>query len=265
MGFNDPRTPPRGRAAAVVRTLVIPVAVLLAGAVCAVTLVAMSVVTMPDARLVLGEEEPAAAPAPEGSGGSEPAEESEPAEPSGEPAPEPSDGPGAAESEEGTEKAEPAPVPDPSPAPEPEKPEESEGPAAAEPESVPPSAYDGSSTSVGVFRVVVETAYTDPTITNGMGSYTEAPSGWEYHIYRLNVTNEGSSPVIFDSSGTVGTTTDGQRFVNDIDAEHTVAYDYFWFEIEPGDTVTTHIMFLAPVGTQFAHVLVSGQSDLRPG
>ncbi|GAA1468966.1 DUF4352 domain-containing protein [Nocardiopsis exhalans] len=255
MGFSDPRTPPRGRAAAAVRTLAIPVAVLLAGAVCAVTLVALSLVTVPDARVVLGEDEPAAAPAPVEE--SEPAEETEePAPPpSEEPAPEPSDEPGAAEGE-------PEPVPEPSPAPEPADPEE---PAAAEPESVPPSAYDGSTTSVGVFRVVVEAAYTDPTITNGTGSYAEAPAGWEYHVYRLNVTNEGSSPVIFDSSGTVGTTTDGRRFVNDIDAEHTVAYDYFWFEIDPGETVTTHIMFLAPVGTEFAHVLVAGQSDLRPG
>jgi hypothetical protein len=266
MGFNDPRTPPRGRAAAVVRTLAIPAAVLLAGAVCAVTLVALSVVTVPDARVVRGEDGPAAAPAP--------AEESAPAEePAGEPspplaeepAPEPSDGPGAAEEAEGAEEAEPESAPEPSPAPEPEEPEEPEEPTAAEPESVPPSAYDGSTTSVGVFRVVVETAYTDPTITNGTGSYAEAPAGWEYHVYRLNVTNEGSSPVIFDSSGTVGTTTDGQRFVNDIDAEHTVAYDYFWSEIDPGETVTTHIMFLAPVGTEFAHVLVAGQSDLRPG
>ena len=112
--------------------------------------------------------------------------------------------------------------------------------------------------------MVVEVAYTDPTITDGMGSYAEAPAGWEYHIYRLNVTNEGSSPVVFDSSGTVGTTTDGQKFSNDIDAEYTVAYDYLWEDINPGRTVTTHLMFLAPVGTQFAHVLVSGQSDLRP-
>ncbi|WP_083926757.1 DUF4352 domain-containing protein [Nocardiopsis valliformis] len=262
MSKQQPRAAPPGRIAAAVRTLAIPVAVLLAGAVCAVTLIALSVVTVPDARVVLGEDEPAAAPAP--------AEESEPAEepeepappPSEEPVPEPSDEPGAVEGAEGSEEGGPEPAPEPSPAPEPADPEE---PAAAEPESVPPSAYDGSTTSVGVFRVVVETAYTDPTITNGTGSYAEAPAGWEYHIYRLNVTNEGSSPVIFDSSGTVGTTTDGRRFVNDIDAEHTVAYDYFWFEIDPGERVTTHIMFLVPVGTEFAHVLVAGQSDLRPG
>lgn len=219
-----------------VRTLATPVAVLIAGVVCALTLIALSAVTVPDTRVVLGGDEPAAAPAEE-------------------PAPEPSDEPEAAEG------AETEPAPESSPAPEPRKPEE---PAAAGPRSVPPSDYNGSSTSVGVFRVVVETAYTDPTITNGVGSYAEAPSGWEYHIYRLNVTNEGSSPVIFDSSGTVGTTTDGRQFVNDINAEHTVAYDYFWSEIAPGETVTTHIMFLAPVGTEFAHVLVAGQSDLRP-
>ncbi len=220
------------------RTLAIPVAVVLAGAVCAVTLIALSAVTVPNMRVVVGEE-PAAAPAP-----------------SGDPAPEPSEEPDASEEDE------PEPTSAPSPAPEPQEPRTP--PAAAEPDSVPPSAYNGSSTSVGTFRVVVELAYTDPTITNGTGSYAEAPAGWEYHIYRLNVTNEGSSPVIFDSSGTVGTATDGQKFSNDIDAEHTVAYDYFWSEIEPGTTVTTHIMFLAPVGTQFAHVLVAGQSDLRP-
>lgn len=229
------------------RTLAIPVAVLLAGAVCAATLLAMSMVTVPHLRVVVGEE-PAAAPEPT----AEPAPES-----SGEPTEEDPGQPG------GSGKDEPDTDPQPSPAEEPQEPRSP--PAAAEPDSVPPSAYNGSSTSVGTFRVVVEVAYTDATITNGTGSYAEAPAGWEYHIYRINVTNEGSSPVIFDSSGTVGTTTDGESFDNDVDAEHTVAYDYFWGEIDPGTTVTTHIMFLAPVGTQFAHVLVAGQSDLRPG
>lgn len=224
------------------RTLAIPAAVLLAGAVCAVTLLALSVVTVPDVRVVVGEEEPAAAP-----------------EPSEEAAPSPSE---EADKDEEGEADEPEPTPEPSPAPEPAEPRTPAAPPEAD--SVPPSAYNGATTSVGVFRVVVELAYTDPTITNGMGSYDEAPEGWEFHIYRLNVTNEGSSPVIFDSSGTVGTTTDGQVFANDIDAEHTVAYDYFWDEISPGGAVTTHVMFLAPVGTEFAHVLLAGQSDLRP-
>lgn len=240
MSASDPRTRPRGRSASAVRTLVIPVAVLLAGAVCALTLLALSVVTVPDVRVVVGEEEPAAAP-----------------ESPAETAPDPSGGADEADEEETEE-----PPTEPSPAPEPPEPRTPE--AAPETDSVPSSAYNGTTTSVGVFRVLVEVAYTDPTITDGMGSYDEAPEGWEFHIYRLNVTNEGSSPAVFDSSGTVATTTDGESFGNDLDAEYTVAHDYFWGDISPGETVTTHLMFLTPVGTEFAHVLVSGQSDLRP-
>ena len=109
MSASDPRTRLRGRPASVVRTLAIPVAVLLARAVCAVTLLALSVVTVPEVR------------------------------------------------------------------------------------------------------ALVEAARTDQTITDGMGSYAEAPEGWEFHVCRLNVTNEGSSPAIFDSSGTVATTPTASR------------------------------------------------------
>ena len=137
-------------------------------------------------------------------------------------------------------------------------------PVSAASESVPLSSFNGSSTSVGTFRVVVEVAYTDATVTDGMGTHATAPSGMTYYIYRLNVTNEGSSPVIFDSYGTRGHTTDGETYANDVEAEVTVAWDYFWDEINPGVTVTTHLMFLAPEGTEFDHILVSGQSDLRP-
>jgi hypothetical protein len=243
MGASDPRTRLPGRAAAV-RTLAIPAAVLLAGVLCALSLIALSLVAVPQVRVTVGEEGPAAAPGA----------------PSEEPAPEPSQErePGAQEETEEDPPVEPAPSPAPEP---PVPPPDPSDPGTG---SVPPSAYDGATTSVGVFRVDVEVAYTDPTITDGMGTDDTAPSGWEFHIYRLNVTNEGSSPVIFDSSGTMGTTTDGQQFPNDVDAEHTVAYDYFWDEIDPGETVTTHIMFLTPVDTEFAHVLVAGQSDLRP-
>ncbi|MGW5875236.1 DUF4352 domain-containing protein [Nocardiopsis terrae] len=233
MSTSDPRPPSPGRVSTVVRVLAIPVAVIVAGAAFAVTLLALSSLSLPNVQVVLGEEESSSGPA------------SAPESPE--------------QGEPGAEEAEPEEA-EPEPAPEPVEPR-----TPAEPDSVPPSSYDGATTAVGVFRVHVETAYTDSTVTNGRGSHAEAPSGWEYHVYRLNVTNEGSSPAIFDSSGTVGTTTDGRSFGNDIDAEHTVAYDYFWGEIAPGATVTTHIMFLAPVGTEFAHVLVSGQSDLRPG
>lgn len=131
-------------------------------------------------------------------------------------------------------------------------------------ESVPMSSFNGSSTSVGPFRVEVEVAYTDSTVTDGMGTHATAPSGMTYYIYRLNVTNEGSSPAIFDSHGTRGHTPDGTSYANDVEAEVTVAWDYFWDEINPGVTVTTHLMFLAPEGTEFSYVEVSGQSDLRP-
>lgn len=131
-------------------------------------------------------------------------------------------------------------------------------------DAVPLSSFNGSSTSVGSLRVVVETAYTDPTITDGMGSHATAPSGMTYYIYRLKVTNQGSSPAIFDTYGTRGFTPDGTSYANDIDAEVTVAWDYYWDEINPGTTVTTHIMFLLPEGTELSYLRVSGQSELHP-
>ena len=250
MSASDPRQRFQSRSIALARTLAIPVAVLVAAAGCTAGLVTLGGVPTPEVRVVLGQEDPA--PEPEQGPAVEP--EAAP-EPGTEPAPEP---------EPGTE---PAPVPEPTAesAPEPRDPAAEEAAGAGLADSAPPSSYNGNTTSVGAFKVVVEVAYTDDTITNGVGSFAAAPDGWEYHIYRLNVTNEGSSPAIFDSYGTVGTTTEGLEYANDIEAEATVAWDYFWEELNPGATVTTHIMFLAPNGTEFAHVLVAGQSDLRPG
>lgn len=256
MSASDPHQRFQSRSTALARTLAIPVAVVVAAAGCTAGLVALGGVPTPEVRVVLGQEDPEPEP-----------EQGPAAAPEAAPEPESTTDP-TTEPEPGTEPApEPAPVPEPTtePAPEPRDPAAEEGGGAGLADSAPPSSYNGNTTSAGVFNVVVEVAYTDDTITNGAGSFAAAPDGWEYHIYRLNVTNEGSSPAIFDSYGTVGTTTEGLAYANDIEAEATVAWDYFWDELNPGATVTTHIMFLAPNGTEFAHVLVAGQSDLRPG
>lgn len=222
-----------GRFGRSVRVLAIPVAVLVAAGGCTAALTAMGGLPTPDVRIVVGEEDrdPAANGSEQGAG----------TEPGSSPSP----------SAETTE--------------EPKRPEASgPGRQTDSSESVPLSSFNGSSTSVGPFRVEVEVAYTDSTITDGMGTNATAPSGMTYYIYRLNVTNEGSSPAIFDSYGTRGHSPDGTSHNNDVEAEVTVAWDYFWDEIDPGTTVTTHLMFLAPEGTEFSYVEVSGQGDLRP-
>ncbi|MFD3686770.1 DUF4352 domain-containing protein [Nocardiopsis sp. NPDC058631] len=207
--------------------LAIFVAVFLAAAGCVATVVTLGNVPAPSIQVVVGEEET-----------------------------EPEGGPGSA------------------PSPEPESPEpESPGPETAAPEApqegggtepVPAGSYDGAVVRTGAFEVVVETAYTDPTITDGMGMHDTAPPGQEYFILRLDVTNISSAPAAFDPVGSVGLATDGQEYMNDPEAEYTVAYDYFWEDILPGETVTTHILFLVPVGTEFSAVLINGQERLGP-
>lgn len=230
MSSGDLRPNPSGGAGRFARTLAIPVAVLLAAGGCTAALATWGEVPVSEVRLVLEEPESESTGAPG------------PAEPS---------------------SAEPEPSPEPEPTP-----ERSSGLEGAAEDTAAGSAsitsFDGSSTSVGPFRVVVEVAYTDPTITDGMGSHAAAPSGMTYYIYRLNVTNQGSSPAIFDSHGTRGFSPDGTSYANDIEAEVTVAWDYFWGEINPGTTVTTHLMFLLPEGTELTHLRVSGQSELHP-
>ncbi|GHD17190.1 hypothetical protein GCM10007147_06080 [Nocardiopsis kunsanensis] len=135
------------------------------------------------------------------------------------------------------------------------------GPAEHE---VPPSSYDGTSTWSGNFRVECETAYTDTTITDGMGSSQTAPSGSEFHIYRLHVTNEGDVPDLFDTVGTTATTTDGRELTHDEEAEWTVAWDYFGDDIDPGQTVTTYVVLTAPEGTRFTEVRIGGSAVLEP-
>ncbi|OKI13739.1 hypothetical protein A6A08_14425 [Nocardiopsis sp. TSRI0078] len=206
-----------------------PVAVFLAVLGCIVMLLALASVPLPHLRVVAEEEaEPGTAREP----GGEPGEE-----PSGEPP--------------GTE-------------PERDEPGTGEGGAGAAPEPVPPESYNGASTEFDTFLVEVEKAYTDTTVTDGMGSSDTAPSGMEFHIYRLHVTNQGSGPAVFDTYGTTGLTTDGLEYANDIDAEITVAWDYFWDDINPGETVTTHILFLVPVGTGFTEVRIAGRALLEP-
>lgn len=136
--------------------------------------------------------------------------------------------------------------------------------AGAVPEAVPPEAYTGASTRVGTLLLQVERCYTDTHITDGFAFEDDAPEGMEFHIFRLTVTNEGHAPTTFDTEGTTGTTTDGRVLANDQDAEFTVAWDYFWSDIEPGTSVTSYVLFTAPTGTEFTEVLVSGEGLLEP-
>ncbi|WP_236572306.1 MULTISPECIES: DUF4352 domain-containing protein [unclassified Nocardiopsis] len=154
--------------------------------------------------------------------------------------------------------------PEPSPSPPRDPPATAQDEAGPRPQPVPPEAYNGASTEFGVFLVEVETAHTDTTITDGVYTSETAPEGMEYHVYRINVTNQGTGPAFFDTYGTLGLTTDGLEYANDTDAEYVVAWDYFWDDINPGETVTTHIVFLAPEGTEFAEVRVGGRSVLEP-
>ncbi|QUX29619.1 DUF4352 domain-containing protein [Nocardiopsis akebiae] len=220
-----------------------PVAVLLAGAGCVATVVSLERAPLPEARLVLERSEP------------EPGTAQEPATP-GPSAPDP----GPAD----PTVPEPAP-PDPTaPEPSPEQQEPPGGGAEPDPQPVPPESYNGASAVFDTFLVEVETAYTDTSVTDGMGSSAVAPPDSEYHVYRLEVTNQGSSPAVFDTYGTIGVTTEGLEYANDVDAEIVVAWDYFWDEINPGESVTTHILFLAPTGTEFAEVHIGGRSLLEP-
>lgn len=249
MSSRGRHPPPSQGPGSIARTLAVPVAVLLAGAGCVATVVSLERAPLPEARLVLEE------PGPEPGNAQDPAAQ-EPA------APDPSAPDPAAPDPSAPEPTAPEPpAPDPGPG---EEPSEGEDGAEPVPESVPPESYNGVSTVFDTFLVEVEAAYTDTTITDGMGSSATAPSGNEFHIYRLNVTNQGSSPAVFDSYGTIGLTTDGLEYANDVDAEIVVAWDYFWDEINPEESVTTHILFLAPTGTEFAEVHIGGRSLLEP-
>ncbi len=167
------------------------------------------------------------------------------------------------EPEPGTAQEPAAPGPSaPDPGSEPQEPRG--GGAEPDPQPVPPESYNGASAVFGDFLVEVETAYTDTSVTDGMGSSAVAPPDSEYHVYRLDVTNRGSSPAVFDTYGTIGVTTEGLEYANDVDAEIVVARDYFWDEINPGESVTTHILFLAPTGTEFAEVRIGGRDLLEP-
>ena len=183
---------------------------------------------------------------------------------------------GAEQEQNSTSQEEPGGAPDPTPE------EDEEGAEGAEtppehPDSsgendgqqsssqdVPPSSYDGVSTTMGQFRVDCEVAYTDTGITDGMGSHASPPAGQEYHIYRLHVTNQGDTHQMFDVYGSTALSTDGQQFFHDEHAEETVAWDYLWEDIAPGETVTTYVVFTAPKGVQFSEVRLGGTALLSP-
>ncbi len=238
MSTSGRHPPPHGGPGSVVRALAVPVAVLLAGAGCVATVVSLESAPLPEARLVVEQPEPG------------PGSDQEPATPDPS-APDP---------------APPDPsAPDPTaPDPGPEQEEPSAGEAEPDPQSVPPESYNGASAVFDTFLVEVEAAYTDTTVTDGMGASAVAPPDSEFHVYRLDVTNQGSAPAVFDSYGTIGVTTKGLEYANDVDAEIIVAWDYFWDEINPGESVTTHILFLAPTGTEFAEVHIGGRGLLEP-
>lgn len=146
----------------------------------------------------------------------------------------------------------------------PQLPESAQDSAGPRMEKVPLDSFNGARVRYRSFEVAVEVCYADATVTDGMGSHAAAPGGMEYVIYRLNVTNTGESAAVFDPVGSYGVGTDGTVYPNDPDAEVTVAWDYFWGPIAPGETVTTHILFLVPTGTEMAEVMVDGSSRLTP-
>lgn len=243
MSSYDPPPPPpqrggghrnNGNVALMVGTFL---AVFLAGALCAITVIALTALGTHTARLA-GVDEAETPATQEESGGTSDSEQEEQEEER------------ESETDEGGQAS-------------PEHPEES-GTDQGSPQDVPPSSYDGTSTTMGQFRVDCEVAYTDTSITDGMGSYAYPPSGHEYHIYRLHVTNEGDTSQVFDVSGSTALTTDGREFFHDDHAETTVAWDYFWEEITPGRTVTTYVVFTAPQGTQFSEVRLDGATLLEP-
>ena len=221
---------PDRRSSRIALAVAVPLSVFLAGVLCLATVIALTTLVTRTPESGTGEEAPTAVES------EEPRDEQEPEEESG-PAPDPQ----TRSSEEGA----------------------SGGTGQTEPE-VPPSSYDGTSTWLEDFRVECETAYTDTTITDGMGTSQAAPDGSEFHIYRLHVTNEGDVPDLFDTAGTTATTTDGREFTHDEEAEWTVAWDYFWEDINPGQTVTTYVVLTAPEGTQFAEVRIGGAAVLEP-
>lgn len=235
MSAYDPSPSPRpqrdggdrntNRVALMVGTLA---AVFLAGALCAITVIALTLLGPRTVELTGAEQE--------GSGGtSDPTQEEE---------------------DEDTEEAETPPE-------DPRAPEEDNSDRSSS-QDVPPSSYDGTSTNMGQFRVYCEVAYTDDSITDGMGSHAAPPAGHEYHIYRLHVTNQGNTSQVFDTLGSTALTTDQRELPHDEHAEWIVAWDYFWEDIVPGETVTTYVVFTAPKGTQFSEVRLGGTTRLLP-
>ncbi|WP_026118332.1 DUF4352 domain-containing protein [Nocardiopsis salina] len=227
---------PGRRSSKIALAVAVPLSVFFAGVLCLATVIALTTLVTRTAE-----------PGP-GQGAEAPAQ--------GTDEPEPERDPGA-----GQERDEEPGTPDPDQ----RSSEEgtSQAPGHTVPE-VPPGSYDGTSTWLRDFRVECETAYTDTTITDGMGASQTAPSGSEFHIYRLHVTNEGDVPDLFDTFGTTATTTDGREFTHDEEAEFTVAWDYLWDEINPGETVTTYVVLTAPEGTRFAEVRIAGEAVLEP-
>ncbi|WP_306365729.1 DUF4352 domain-containing protein [Nocardiopsis sp. CC223A] len=246
MDASDRRRGSRG----VLRAAAIPVAVFIAATGCVATVAALTASPLSTVRVTVGEE-----PAPRAQDPDPPAAG---AEESGEPrAPTPEPGgpdPDAADPE-AEEPREPAA---------PQSPESGQDTAGSHTADVPPESFNGAEVYHHPFGVVVELCYTDSTITDGMGSHAAAPDGMEYLIYRLNVTNLGEGPAVFDPVDSYGVSTDGTVYPSDLDAEVTVAWDYFWGPIVPDETVTTHILFLVPTGTEMAEVMVDGLSPLTP-
>ncbi|CAL9515340.1 hypothetical protein SUDANB121_03744 [Nocardiopsis dassonvillei] len=212
------------------RAVAIPVAVFIAGTGCIASVAALTAVPLPAVQVTVGEEQAPREPEPDpptaGAEGSE--------EPGG---------PGRGPSEESGS---------------------GQDSAGSHTQSVPPESYTGATTAFGPFHVLVATCYTDTGVTDGMGTHATAPPGMEYHIYRLHVTNEGNAPAVFETAGTTALTTGGEQFVNDDEAEFAVAWDYLWDDIDPGATVTTYIIFEAPVGTEFAEVMLGGTAPITP-
>lgn len=151
-------------------------------------------------------------------------------------------------------------------------PEEDPG-VATDPDSapayvdVPIESFGAAYTYVDPFQVYVNEAYVDEDgfIHDGMGFSEQAPPGLEYHIFNVQITNDGTYPASFDTYGTVGYDAQGRQYTNNENAEWTVADDYFSGEmLNPGVSVETDIIFLLPEDVQLVEVKVQGFGSLIP-
>ncbi|MEY9214470.1 DUF4352 domain-containing protein [Thermobifida halotolerans] len=124
-----------------------------------------------------------------------------------------------------------------------------------------PADFEGVTASTGDWRLRITEVRVDSdgVVTGDTGSGVHAPEGTAYHVFTLQVTNNGPEPRAFAPAGSTAASVDGRTFPHDPEAERAAADggDPTPAHLAPGASTEVDVVFPVPSGAHLYEIAVT--------